>query len=39
MASLPGAYSLPEGRLFYAEHNGQPAGCVGIRAFLGRPAR
>ena len=33
MASLPGAYSLPSGRLFYAEHNGQPAGCVAIRAF------
>jgi carbonic anhydrase len=31
MASLPGAYSAPEGRLFYAEHDGQPAGCVGIR--------
>ena len=33
MASLPGAYSPPSGRLFYAEQNGQPAGCVGIRAF------
>ena len=33
MASLPGAYALPEGRLFYAEHNGRPAGCVGIRPF------
>ncbi|MBP9804009.1 MAG: GNAT family N-acetyltransferase, partial [Candidatus Accumulibacter sp.] len=33
MASLPGAYSLPEGRLFFAERDGQPAGCVGIRAF------
>ena len=33
MASLPGAYAPPSGRLFYAEYNGQPAGCVGIRAF------
>lgn len=32
MASLPGAYSAPEGRLFFAEVNGQPAGCVGVRA-------
>ncbi|NMG30280.1 carbonate dehydratase [Aromatoleum evansii] len=33
MASLPGTYSPPEGRLFYAEHEGQPAGCVGLRRF------
>ena len=33
MASLPGAYSAPNGRLFYVEHAGQPAGCVGIRPF------
>ena len=32
MASLPEAYAAPAGRLFYAERNGQPAGCVGIRA-------
>lgn len=32
MASLPGAYSAPEGRLFFAEVDGQPAGCVGVRA-------
>ncbi len=31
MASLPGAYSAPSGRLFYAEVDGQPAGCVGVR--------
>ncbi len=31
MASLPGAYAAPSGRLFYAERDGQPAGCVGIR--------
>ncbi len=31
MASLPGAYSTPQGRLFFAEVNGQPAGCVGVR--------
>ncbi len=33
MASLPGAYSDPHGRLFYAEIDGRPAGCVGIRRF------
>jgi carbonic anhydrase len=33
MASLPGAYAAPNGRLFYIENNGQPAGCVGIRPF------
>ena len=31
MASLPGAYAEPEGRLFFAEFSGRPAGCVGIR--------
>ena len=33
MASLPGAYAPPDGRLFYAENNGRPAGCVGVRPF------
>jgi carbonic anhydrase len=33
MASLPGAYAAPAGRLFYIENNGQPAGCVGVRPF------
>lgn len=33
MASLPGAYSAPTGRLFFAEVDGKPAGCVGIRPF------
>ena len=33
MASLPGAYAAPSGRLFYAENAGKPAGCVGIRQF------
>ncbi|MBN8282239.1 carbonate dehydratase [Zoogloea sp.] len=32
MASLPGAYSPPSGRLFFAELDGRPAGCIGIRA-------
>jgi carbonic anhydrase len=33
MASLPGTYSMPAGRLFFAELDGRPAGCVGVRAF------
>ncbi|MCG2575920.1 carbonate dehydratase [Dechloromonas sp. XY25] len=31
MASLPGAYAPPQGRLFFAEVDGRPAGCVGVR--------
>lgn len=31
MAALPGAYAAPEGRLFFAEVDDQPAGCVGVR--------
>ncbi|MBL8406174.1 MAG: carbonate dehydratase [Dechloromonas sp.] len=31
MASLPGAYAAPQGRLFFAEIDGRPVGCVGIR--------
>ena len=31
MATLPGRYAEPQGRLFYAEHEGRGAGCVGIR--------
>ncbi len=31
MASLPGAYAAQAGRLFFAEFEGRPAGCVGIR--------
>ncbi len=33
MAALPGAYAEPQGRLFYAEVDGKPAGCVGVRAY------
>ena len=33
MASLPGAYAPPDGRLFFAEQDGEAAGCVGIRRF------
>jgi carbonic anhydrase len=33
MASLPGAYAAPQGRLFFAEIDGRPAGCVGVRPF------
>jgi carbonic anhydrase len=33
MASLPGAYAPPRGRLFYAENDSRPAGCVGVRPF------
>ena len=32
MATLPGSYAEPQGRLFFAEVDGQPAGCIGIRA-------
>ncbi|NMG00657.1 carbonate dehydratase [Aromatoleum toluolicum] len=35
MATLPGAYAAPEGRLYYAERDGQPAGCVGLRPTTG----
>ena len=31
IANLPGAYGAADGRLFYAEVDGKPAGCVGIR--------
>jgi carbonic anhydrase len=31
MAHLPGAYAAPQGRLFLAEIDGEPAGCVGVR--------
>ena len=31
MGTLPGRYSAPEGRLFYAVIDGKGAGCVGIR--------
>jgi len=31
MSSLPGAYTAPHGQLFYAEEQGRPAGCVGVR--------
>lgn len=31
MSTLPGRYAAPQGRLFYAEVDGQGAGCVGIR--------
>ena len=31
MASLPGAYAAPQGRLFLAEVDGGAAGCVGVR--------
>ncbi len=31
MALLPGAYAEPQGRLFFAEVDGRPAGCVGVR--------
>ena len=35
MASLPGGYAAPEGRLFFAEIDGRPAGCVGVRSLAG----
>ncbi|MCL2523052.1 MAG: carbonate dehydratase [Betaproteobacteria bacterium] len=33
MATLPGAYVEPDGRLFCAEVEGRPVGCVGVRQF------
>ncbi len=33
MASLPGAYAAPYGRLYFAVNDGRPAGCVGVRPF------
>ncbi|MGL1834011.1 carbonate dehydratase [Rhodocyclaceae bacterium SMB388] len=33
VANLPGAYGQADGRLFFAEVDGRPAGCVGIRRF------
>lgn len=33
VANLPGAYGETDGRLFFAEVDGRPAGCVGIRRF------
>jgi putative acetyltransferase len=31
LAGLPGKYARPQGRLLLAEHDGQVAGCVGLR--------
>jgi carbonic anhydrase len=33
MNSLPGSYAAPAGRLFFAEIDGRPAGCIGVRPF------
>lgn len=33
VANLPGAYGEADGRLFFAEVDGRPAGCVGVRRF------
>lgn len=35
MAALPGAYTPPGGRLFFAEYDGKAAGCVGVRPLPG----
>jgi carbonic anhydrase len=32
LASLPGAYGAPKGRLFYLEIDGKSAGCIGLRS-------
>ncbi len=31
--NLPGDYALPDGRLYIAEYDGCPAGCVALRPF------
>lgn len=33
LATLPGAYARPDGRLFLARCNGVPAGCIALRRF------
>ena len=33
VANLPGAYGNADGRLFFAEMDGVPCGCVGVRRF------
>lgn len=33
LASLPGKYALPDGRLYIARVDGKPAGCVALRRF------
>lgn len=33
IASLPGSYAAPQGKLLLAKVIGQPVGCVGLRAF------
>lgn len=33
MSNLPGKYAAPDGRLFFAEVDGKPAGCAGVRPF------
>ena len=40
LASLPGAYAAPSGRLFLAEapENGDPAGCVALRRLAADPS-
>lgn len=35
LATLPGDYSAPEGRLLLAEYEGQPAGCVALHKLGG----
>lgn len=38
MASLPGSYAAPLGRLFLARDGGEPVGCVGLRPHAGGAA-
>jgi putative acetyltransferase len=35
LATLPGAYAPPDGRLLIALHDGQAAGCIALRRFDG----